>query len=141
MQIIEHQYLHYKNLLIFESDIDYATIPDYSNSIATSLDVLDLKQMGNIIFKIESETIQFIIPVNRRFINCKHYKFKEEFKIVNAIRARHYGDIKKIYKVVDSLSEYIQKRSMVAITPPYYSVNEIYRDVYDVYIGLSENVL
>lgn len=141
MQIFEHQYLHYKNLLTFETDIDYAAIPKFTKGIAASLDVLQLKQTGNILFKIDPEAIQFMIPVDRSFVNCEHYKFKEEFKIVNAVRARHYGDIKNINKVVDSLSEYIQVHSMEAITPPYYFVNEVQSDVYDVFIGVSENIL
>lgn len=141
MQVIEHQYIHYKNLLTFEVNIDYVAIPEYTKSIAASLGVLQLKQNGNIIFKIDSQSIQFIIPVDRSFNSSEYYEFKKEFKIVNAVRVRHYGDFNEINRIVDDLSEYIREHSMVAITPPYYSLNEVHSNVYDVYIGLSENVL
>lgn len=141
MQIIEHQYLHFKNLLTFETDLDYAVIPDFTKGIAASLNVLDLKLNGSIIFKINRSNIQFIIPVDKKFKSNDHYKYKDEIKIVNAVRVRHYGDIKEIKKTVESLSDYIIHNCMQAVTPPYYTVNEFQNDVYDVYIGISENVL
>ena len=141
MYVIEHQYLHFKNLLTFETVSDYSIIPDFTKSIADSLNVLGLKQNGCVIIKINKDNIEFIIPVDKKFKSCEHYKYKDEIKIVNAVRARHYGKFKGIKKTTDNLSNYIIKNSMQAITQPYYTVNEFQNDVYDVYIGISENVL
>lgn len=141
MQVIQHQYLHFKNLLTFETDLDYAAIPDFTKGIADSLNVLNLKQNGCVIIKINKDNVQFIIPVDKKFKSCEHYKYKEEIKIVNAVRVRHYGNFKGIKKTAESLSDYIIQNSMQAVTQPYYTVNEFQNDVYDVYIGISENVL
>ena len=42
MPIVEHQYLHYKNVLCFEMQLDYGEIEDFAQRIDYSLDVLDL---------------------------------------------------------------------------------------------------
>lgn len=141
MQVFEHQYLHFRNLLTFETDLDYSAIPNFAKGIADSLNVLNLRQNGCIILKFNKDRIQFIIPVDKKFRSCEHYSYKDEIKIVNAMRVRHYGDFKEIKKTTDSLSNYIVQNSMQAITQPYYTVNEFHNDVYDVYIGISENVL
>lgn len=51
MQVFEHQYLHFRNLLTFETDLDYSAIPNFAKGIADSLNVLNLRQNGCIILK------------------------------------------------------------------------------------------
>lgn len=141
MQVFEHQYLHYKNLLTFEADLNLAAISDYIKGIAAGLNLLNLRQNGCVIIKINATNVRFFIPVDKKFKSCDHYEYKDEIKIVNAVRLRHYGKFKEIEKSTKNLSEYIKHYAMQAVTPPYIIVNEFQHDVYDVFIGISENVL
>lgn len=49
MPIVEHQYLHYKNVLCFEMQLDYGEIEDFAQRIDYSLDVLDLSVTGKLL--------------------------------------------------------------------------------------------
>ena len=39
MPIVEHQYLHYKNVLCFEMQLDYGEIEDFAQRIDYSLEI------------------------------------------------------------------------------------------------------
>ena len=127
MPIVEHQYLHYKNVLCFEMQLDYGEIEDFAQRIDYSLDVLDLSRDGKIVITQKSPFLEFLIPVDKQFSSSKHYRYKPEFKLVNAIRTRHYGSI--------------QDQSFLPATPPYFIVQDIKNKIYDVYIGINENIL
>ena len=71
----------------------------------------------------------------------KHYRYKPEFKLVNAIRTRHYGSFDSIQNKVEELKKYIQDQSFLPATPPYFIVQDIKNNIYDVYIGINENIL
>ena len=64
-----------------------------------------------------------------------------EVKLVNAVRARHYGSFLSIENKVEELHTYIAEHSLLPITQPYFIVQDIQNDIFDVYIGISENVL
>ncbi len=85
--------------------------------------------------------IEFIIPINDSFPSNQHYRYKAKFKLVNAVRARHYGSFLNIGDKVEELYAYIAARSLQAITQPYFIVRDIQNGIFDVYIGISENVL
>lgn len=82
-----------------------------------------------------------MIPVDKRFVSNKHYRCKPEFKLVNAIRTRHYGSFDSIQDEVEELKKYIQDHSLLPATPPYFIVQDIKNKIYDVYIGINENIL
>ncbi len=141
MPIIEHQYLHYKNVLCFEMQFDYGGVEDFAKRIDYSLDVVNLSRDGKIVITQKSPFIEFLIPVDKRFSSNKHYRYKPEFKLVNAIRTRHYGSFDSIQNKVEELKEYIQNHSLSPVTPPYYIVQDLKNKIYDVYIGINENIL
>lgn len=105
MPIVEHQYLHYKNVLCFEMQLDYGEIEDFAQRIDYSLDVLDLSRDGKIVITQKSPFLEFLIPVDKQFSSSKHYRYKPEFKLVNAIRTRHYGSFDSIQNKVEELKK------------------------------------
>lgn len=141
MQVIEHQYLHYKNVLVYETVVAPESISGIVNGIPDSLSVLGLQLNGKIILTYKSNCIEFIIPVNESFSSNQHYWYKPEFKLVNAVRARHYGSFLNIGDKVEELYAYIAGRSFQSITQPYFIVQDMQNGIFDVYIGISENVL
>ena len=141
MPIVEHQYLHYKNVLCFEMQLDYGEIEDFAQRIDYSLDVLDLSRDGKIVITQKSPFLEFLIPVDKQFSSSKHYRYKPEFKLVNAIRTRHYGSFDSIQNKVEELKKYIQDQSFLPATPPYFIVQDIKNKIYDVYIGINESII
>ena len=141
MQVIEHQYLHYKNVLVYETEVDPEAISGIVNGLPDSLSVLGLQLNGKIIMTYKGNCMEFIIPVNGSFSSNQHYQYKAEFKLVNAVRARHYGSFLNIGDKVDELYTYIAERSLQSITQPYFIVQDMQNGIFDVYIGISENVL
>lgn len=141
MQVIEHQYLQYKNVLTFKTKIDNTPISDFINRISENINVLNLKQNGKIVFTQKSSYTEFIIPIDREIVSNEFYKFKSVFKFVNALRIRHYGSFEKIGNKVEILNKYIKLHSLYPITQPYFIVQDCENEIYDVYIGISENVL
>jgi len=141
MQVIEHQYLHYKNVLVYETEVDPETISSIVKGIPDSLSVLGLQLNGKIILTYKGNCMEFIIPVNESFSSNQHYQYKPEFKLVNAVRARHYGSFLNIGDKVEELYTYIAEHLLQSITQPYFIVRDIHNGIFDVYIGISENVL
>lgn len=141
MQVIEHQYLHYKNVLVYETEVDPETISSTVKGIPDSLSVLGLQLNGKVIMTYKGNCLKFIIPVNESFSSNQHYQYKPEYKLVNAVRARHYGSFLNIRDKVEELYAYIAEHSLQPITQPYFIVRDIQNCIFDVYIGISENVL
>ncbi len=141
MQVIEHQYLHYRNVLVFEVQMNTATIAECLSGIADSLNVLGLQPNGKTIFTCRDSVFEFVVPVGRTISSCQYYRFKPEFKLVNAVRARHYGSFSCIEDKVKKLFEYLAEHSLSPVTQPYYVARCLESEIYDIYIGINENVL
>ena len=141
MSIVEHQFLSFKNVLSYTSVVDETAVNDFAKSVEDNLCVLGLQQSGKILLTHKSPFTEFIIPVDKSFKSNEHFEFKSEFKLVNAVRARHYGNFENIYKAVRELMDYINKNSLTPVTSPYYSIQDTQSNIFDIYIGISENVL
>lgn len=141
MRVIEHQYLHYRNVLVCKIQLDTNSITNFLKKIPESLSIINLNLNGKILMTYDNSNMEFNIPVNKSFSENSHYRYKSEFKLVNAVRARHYGSLEKIEETIMELNRYIRKNSLVPITSPYFMVQSVEHDIYDVLIGISENVL
>ena len=141
MQVIEHQFLHYRNVLSYITQIDDDDISFFVVGVKNNICVLDLKLNGKIVFTKKDNFMEFVIPVNKKFTSNQHYEFKSEFKLVNAVRARHYGSFSTIKNKVDDLKAYIEEHSLTPVTQPYYMIQDCKNEIYDVFIGISENIL
>ena len=59
----------------------------------------------------------------------------------HAVRVRHYGSFSTIKNKVDDLKAYIEEHSLTPVTQPYYMIQDCKNEIYDVFIGISENIL
>ncbi|MCM1508667.1 MAG: hypothetical protein NC177_16290 [Ruminococcus flavefaciens] len=109
--------------------------------LSDNLSVLKLKQTGKAIFTVVDSFVEFNIPVDTVFQDNSHFQYKPEFKLVNAVRARHYGSFDDIKKRVIELNQYIENASLNSVTQPYFIAQDVVNGVYDVWIGIDENVL
>lgn len=139
--VIEHQALIYYHVLSYETIIDEKQIPEMTLSMKNNISVLDLQLCGNIIITKKGLKTEFIIPVDKEFKSNAYYKYKPVFKLVNAVRIRHYGDFFAIDKSLKELKEYVYLNNLTAVTNPYYVDKDIENDIIDVYVGISENIL
>ncbi len=141
MQVIEHQYLHYQNVLACKMQLDSGCVADFLLKLPDNLSVLNLKQTGKAIFSMDDSFVEFNIPVDKCFQGNSHFQYKPEFKLVNAVRARHYGSFDSMKKKVEELNQYIAKNSLHSVTQPYFIAQDMVNGVYDIWIGINENVL
>lgn len=139
--VIEHQMLKYDNVASVHIEADDKMIPYIVSSIPQNISAVDLRVCGNIIISRHGSDTELLIPVDRAFECTKHYAFKPRFKLVNALRSRCYGGLGGIGTVVDELRGYITERLLCPVTEPFIEVKDAENGVYDVYIGISENVL
>lgn len=138
---VEHQMLSHEYVLSYQTTVDDKMIPNMLSSIKENISVIDLKICGNIIITKHDETTEFLVPVDRKFEGNQHYVFKPGFKLVNAVRQRYYGNLDEIDTGLKELNSYIFENSLVPITDPYIMDVDSDNSVYDIFIGISENVL
>lgn len=141
MPVFEHQYIHYKNVLSYTAEINEDSFADFIKGISRHICVLGFNIIGKIAFTQKGELTEFIIPVDRSFTGTQHYLYKSEFKLVNAVKIRHFGEISDISRKMSELNAYIEENFLMPLTSPYVIVQDIEHSVFDVYIGIDENIL
>lgn len=141
MPVFEHQYIHYKNVLSYTAEIEESKVSDFIKNIVRHICILDFNIIGKIAFTKKGEFTEFIIPVDRSFTSTQHYRYKSEFKLVNAVKIRHFGSISEIGVKLSELNSYIEENYLMPLTSPYVIVQDIERGVFDVYVGINENIL
>ena len=139
--VVEHQMLDHEYVLSYKTKIDDKVIPNMLSSIKENISVIDLEICGNIIITMHDEITEFLIPVDRKFEGNQHYMFKPGFKLVNAVRQRYYGAFNNIDAGLKELNSYIFEHSLTPITNSYIVEIDSDNSVYDIFIGISENVL
>lgn len=139
--IFEHQILEYENVIIYECSSEKDKMLYSLDFISKNIDALDVKINGSIIIGCHSDKTEIIIPIDKKVCSSKIYSYKNTFKLVNAVRQRYYGAYEDIENAVETLKSYIVNNNLTSITDPYISVKSTERCVYDVFIGISENVL
>lgn len=139
--VIEHQMLNYEYILSYKTKVDDKIIPDMLKSLKENIAVIDLEICGNIILTKNDEITEFLIPVNKKFEGNQHYVFKPGFKLVNAARQRYYGKLDNIDAGLKELNSHIFEHSLTPITNYYIMEVDADNGVYDIFVGISENVL
>lgn len=141
MTVVEHQMLMYNNVLSYRTEIDFHMIPKMITAIEKNIPVLGLSMTNNVLLSLSGKEIEFIIPVDGMYESNLHFEFKQRFRLVNAVRARHYGLFTDIHLTLNDLHSFIKENSLTSITNPYVRVRSIEQEIYDIYIGVSENEL
>ena len=141
MAVVEHQILECERLLSYKCIAKNSEIPFMVHSIMTNIDALDLKICGPIIIGKHRNEVEFIIPIDKAVSGGKYYSYKALFKLTNAVRQRHYGLYERIGESIAILRKYISDNLLTADSNPYILVRSLEREVFDIFIGISENVL
>ena len=137
--VSEHQMLKLEKILSQKTDISDDVVPQMLEHIRKNISVLGFQICGDIVVAKQDKFLEFLIPVDKEFDSNEHYSFKERIKLVNAARLRHYDSFSKIQKSLDKLNNYITEKKLTPITVPYIVERNDLDNVYDIYIGISEN--
>lgn len=141
MAVVEHQILECERLLSYKCIAKNSEIPFMVHSIMTNIDALNLKICGPIIIGKHLNEVEFIIPIDKAVSGGKYYSYKALLKLTNAVRQRHYGSYERIGESIAILRKYISDNLLTADSNPYILVRSLEREVFDIFIGISENVL
>ena len=139
--VIEHQTLTAEKVLSHCADVSDDLVPQMLRGIKENISVLKFDICGDIIVAKRNDGTEFLVPINREFLSNEHYSFKERVMLVNAARLRHYGSFGTIRKSIAELNNYIEKKSLAPITAPYIVERDSSDNAYDIYIGISENIV
>ena len=139
--VIEHQTLTAEKVLSHCADVSDDLVPQMLRGIKENISVLKFDICGDIIVAMRNDGTEFLVPINREFLSNEHYSFKERVMLVNAARLRHYGSFGTIRKSIAELNNYIEKKSLTPITAPYIVERDSSDNAYDIYIGISENIV
>ncbi len=123
------------------ADVSDDLVPQMLRGIKENISVLKFDICGDIIVAKRNDGTEFLVPINREFLSNEHYSFKERVMLVNAARLRHYGSFGTIRKSIAELNNYIEKKSLTPITAPYIVERDSSDNAYDIYIGISENIV
>ncbi len=137
--VAEHQTLKVERILLHQANISDDVVSQMLEHIRKNISVLGFQICGNIIIAKQDKYLEFLIPVDKEFDSNEHYNFKERIRLVNAARLRHYDSFSKIQKSLDELNNYITEKKLTPITVPYIVERDDLDNVYDIYIGISEN--
>lgn len=151
MDIIENQYLSVDGLLSYKTRSTYSKLEKLIRHIADSLEYLNNKQNGNIIFSLRENTgaeddkiidLEFLVPVEKAFESNEFYVFKPKLRIENALKVRHVGAYSDLYRTKNAMQAYILENGFSPITDFYYSVicNDTVGMV-DIYVGINGNIV
>lgn len=139
--VVEHQTISAEQILSYCTDVNDDEIPQMLKSIKENMSVLGLQICGNIIVAKHSSFTEFLIPVDRALEFANEYEFKKKVRLVNATRLRHYGSFCNIQKSLIELNSYINKNKLCSVTSPYIVELTDSDGAYDIYIGISENIV
>ncbi len=139
--VVEHQTLKAEKILSHCTDVSDDFVPQMLKGIKENISVLKFDICGDIIVAKRNGRTEFLVPIDREFRSNENYSFKERVMLVNAARLRHYGSFGTICKSLAELNDYIEKNSLTPITAPYIVERDPSDNAYDIYIGISENIV
>ena len=152
MEVIENQYISVKNVLSYLTRVASKSLGDFIFHIYRSIEVLDLKVEGKIMFSVigthsipedTAMDIEVLVPVDRAFESTGKYVYKPEFKLENALSIRHYGSYVDLMKTHKLLNDYLAEKKLKAITNTYFVIerNSDNDSIVNLYLGISGNIL
>ncbi|MCL2020020.1 MAG: hypothetical protein FWG70_09715 [Oscillospiraceae bacterium] len=158
MYILRNQILMYSNVLSYTAKVRKDDICALLEQIRRKTEVSGYKICGRIISTEKKENNEFnefndgvievelLVPIDRHSESTAEYKYKSQFKLLNAVKVRYEGDICEIRKGVLLLDEYLNENNLEPITGCYFSYIQAYADspesvIADIYVGINTNVL
>ncbi|MDO4944519.1 MAG: hypothetical protein Q4E74_04865 [Ruminococcus sp.] len=148
MEIIEKQYLSVESLLSYKTRSTYGKLGKLIEHISESLKFLEMEQTGSIIFSLKENTygtdetildLEFFVPVGKEFKSNEFYVYKPQFRLCNAVRARHSGTYDTLVNSRKRIQDYLSQNSYQPITDYYYYVSR--NNLVDIYVGINGNIV
>lgn len=151
---MKNRYLYYEHLLSYSTRVKASELIDMFIFTKNNIDALDLKVVGNTIFRIieiipdsggDIYGVEILIPTDRAFKSKGQCIYKPEFKIDNAISFMFY-DINEICDAETQLYGYARKNNMKPITDIYFVLLQSEKSsrantVFEAYVGISNNIV
>ena len=157
LHIEEGKQLIMNNVLSLRKKMTQQQLQEEMMKIGQALQKLGVKKKGNLVtatFGIEEINgeqlldIEILLPLDREVELPVEYKLKKEFRLVNAVYARHEGNPVLLQNTLQGMMDYISKRGLQQITAAYnVQVNEVRSEaeldgmIVDCYVGFSGNLL
>lgn len=142
-----------KNLLTLRKKMSQFEIQSYMIGIENYINNSGLKKIGAPItttYSFENGVIDFeiMIPVDTDSLEHDEYYIKPLFKMVNALKASHYGNPSNMAETFKEIAYYIETHKLHQITAPYNvaireakTMEELDSVVADIYIGINPSIL
>lgn len=154
--IEEHNELNVINLLSFRATLTQAEIQGKMKNAEKFINDNHLTIVGPKISTTYSVTqgivptmdLEILIPIDNAFKETVEYKFKSEFKLINALKSVHKGNPSGFNNTVMELQKYIKDKNLMPITSLYtVNVHEV-NDSEDtdkfhteLYVSINPNIL
>ena len=149
MQILEHQTLILHNLISYRTKMKREALPAFIRHSLANIGSLGMVPAGRILFtedNSQSQNMEVLIPVSQEPAACEEYQNKPIFKLLNAVSARHEGNLADMDKIEQRLRAYANSKAYQIITNPYYSIVRLDPEspggaIIDIYLGINANIL
>lgn len=151
IKIEEGKELIYENVISYRALMTQEEMQNRMQKIGKLVQENQLSLSGNVTtttFAIDPSgkfDMEILVPVDREVELPDEYRFKKEFKLVNAVYTRHVGNPALIQGTYESMNKYIEEKKLTIVTTGYnVTINEssCLKDfIIDVYIGVSMNCL
>lgn len=147
MKFLENRYLYHEHLLSYSTRVEASKLMDMLVFASRNIDALELKNVGNIIFRImeiiPSETgeiygVEILVPIDKAFATQGQCIYKPAIKICNAV-SYMFCNIDSICEAETDIYGYMRKRNMKPITDVYFVLKQ--ESVIEAYVGVSSNIL
>jgi hypothetical protein len=151
IKIEEGKELIYENVISFRGVMTQVEMQDRMQKIGKLVQDNQLTLSGKVTtttFAIDPSSkfdMEILVPVDRALELPVEYKFKKEFKLFNAVYARHVGNPALINSTYEAMNKYVEDKELIRISSGYnVTVNESSNMddfIIDVYIGVNSNIL
>lgn len=151
LNIKENQELNVTNILSFRGKIKQSELEGIGKEMESYIYNSGARKSGTPItatYGVEGNTIdmEILMPIDRGIASTDRFVFKNQIKIVNAVKALYKGHPMGLQKACNQLNEYIMQHGLQPITVGYNVTKEmdmlnLDNTQIDVFVGISPNIL
>lgn len=156
-EIIENAKLEMKNVLSYRTKATQQELVQVSKEIEELLKRSGTKRNGPSVsatFAVDTTgvepilDIEILIPIDKTISVPTPYSIKPVFRLKNAVKIRHYGNLTLLQNTANELMAYIKGKCLVPITAGYNvtvqepsTPTDVDSLIVDIYVGVSDNIL
>ena len=156
-EITENVVLEMTNVLSFRGKVTQQQLNEISNEMETLIKLNNAQRDGanvSATFAVDTSglipliDVELLIPLDKSFPVSEPYRFKQVFRLKNAIKIQHKGSLNTSQNTVNELLHYISEHGYTPVTALYNVVireprgqTDIDNMIVDIYIGVNDNIL